>query len=78
MEPIGGPAFLAEERAPENSHDALQARANSFLSFAPHPSQNEASEGLSLLHFPQSIRLGAQFIEQGLRFLQVGGVRSPR
>ena len=52
VEPIEVPHFL-QKRAPGLT-DALQAgQINS--SFAPHPSQNDASEGLSLLHFAQSI-----------------------
>src|SRR5208282_2517573 len=52
VEPIAVPHFL-QNRAPGLS-DALHAgQANS--SFDPHPSQNEASAGLSWLHFAHSI-----------------------
>jgi hypothetical protein len=58
-EPMAVPHFL-QNRAPGLT-DALQAR-QSNSSFAPHSSQNEASAGLSVLHFGQSIWLAAQLV----------------
>jgi hypothetical protein len=45
-------------------------------SFDPHPSQNDASARLSLLHFVQSIWLSTKLVEQRLGLLQVGGVEA--
>jgi hypothetical protein len=43
---------------------------------APHSSQNEASAGLSLLHFAHSIDVYSASIEQGLGVLQISGVEA--
>src|ERR1022692_3125553 len=73
VELMAVPHFL-QNRAPILT-DALQAgQINS--SFAPHPSQNEASEGLSWLHLAQSIGLGTQLVEQRLGVLEIGSVEA--
>src|SRR5712692_3598721 len=72
-EPTEVPHFL-QNRAPGLT-GALQAgQTNS--SFAPHPSQNEASEGLSWLHFTQSIGLATDLLEQRLGVSEVGGIEA--
>src|SRR5271154_3258611 len=45
-------------------------------SFDPHCSQKAASAGLSVLQFEQSIILGAQFGEESICVLEVGGVEA--
>jgi len=71
--PTAVPHFL-QNRAPKLS-DALHA-GQASSSFDPHDSQNEASAGLSLLHFAQSIGLPVQFIKQRLSVFQIGGVEA--
>ena len=68
-----GAASLAESRP--RTHLCFALRASPF-SFDPHPSQNDASAGLSLLHFVQSIWLRAEFLEQGFGVFEVGGVEA--
>jgi hypothetical protein len=53
----------------------LQAAQTNF-SFDPHCSQNIASEGLSVLQDKHSIVLGAQFLDQCLGVLEIGGVET--
>src|SRR5216683_2933282 len=67
------PHFL-QNRAPGLANVLQVGQASS--SFAPHPSQNDASAGLSLLHFVQSIWLRAKLLKQGLSVLQIGSIEA--
>jgi len=71
--PIAVPHFL-QNSAPGLTDPSHAGHTNS--SFAPHLSQNDAPDGLSLLHFAQSIFLRAKFVEEGLGVDKVGGVEA--
>jgi hypothetical protein len=71
--PIAIPNFL-QNHAPGLTGALHPGQVSS--SFDPHPSQYDASAGLSLLHFVQSIWLRAKFLKQGLRIFEVGGVEA--
>ena len=73
VKPIEEPHFL-QNRAPGLTDALHVGQINS--SFAPHPSQNEASEGLSLLHFAHSIELSAEILKQRLGVFQIGGIKT--
>jgi hypothetical protein len=63
-----------QNRAPGLIDAPQEAQINS--NFVPHSSQNDASGGLSFLHFAHSIDQSLDFIEQHLRVLQVASTGS--
>src|SRR5215469_17737445 len=73
VDPIGRPHFL-QNRAP--GLITLLHAGQVSPSFEPHCSQNAASDGLSVLHETHSIDLSAEFPQERLGLLQVGGVEA--
>src|ERR1700732_2241683 len=70
--PLSGAPHLLQNLEPGAFATAHDGHTSS--SVAPHSAQKAASSRFSFWHFAQRISLLAQFVEEGLRVLQVGGI----